>query len=429
MTIKDNFSDKTSNDEEGNETQRTMHNHQDDSSSTSSSSSYFLDGKTSKTEFRRSLELAGKNNDTSSRAHAQSQSCPCCGQEFSSTWALGGHIPIHKKPKLDTCYICKQSFQSIKSLCGHMRIHPGREWKSIQPPQAADETALEPEPESSQLKQQEPAKDLVNHISNWLVTGKRGRKAIIKENLGINNGVPEKKRKLQISLARSKNKFPPKELKTEKEEEIPEKDLPERRENNEQQQLNIGKVGKSGITGGLVANAFSTFALRGMLNDRVHVSELLGMDYAPTDNKKKREATSGSMVDKTLRQHLLNKYNYVHVSELASDIFAPIDNKNKREASPGSLMVDKSHKCKNCGKTHQTSQSLSNHNCYLQKETADAPSSSIKLQEEAKETDFQGESTREDGTVSDHKDSLSPVANQAGSKKMLDFDLNLPYKE
>ncbi|KAK6287099.1 hypothetical protein POUND7_013278 [Theobroma cacao] len=398
--VEDEFSDKTSSENE-NERQRTVRDDDNDHGA-SSSDSLMERQRPNRRKFR------WREKNVSNGAEGPVRSCPYCGKKFSPGQALGGHIRMHEKPKAyksvpkvlstvtdkkekgdNTCFICKERFPSIMSLCGHMRNHPERDWKGIRPPNS-DETTPEPD---TRLLQQEPAKNLPNCISNWSVTGKRGRKASIKDKLAINR-VPEKKRKLRNSEDGNQSKFPRQELKTEKaasileEEDILEKDLPEEGEIIEEE-LNIRKVDDgSSISEDVLTNSFSTFQALGI-----------------------QRVSHGKIND------------FDHLGELAfSD--ATIVDKKHREASSSGSNVGKSKKIARHGKTYQA---RSNHKICLQMETADNPLSRITSQEEAKEVGFRGEPAGESGF--DHKASLSPEAIQAGTAKMLDFDLNLPHEE
>ncbi|OMO60873.1 Zinc finger, C2H2-like protein [Corchorus olitorius] len=183
-----------------------------------SSPSFLDDGKT-KTQTLKLLDLGQKNTNVEAPPDQEGQvhrSCPYCGQGFKSGKALGGHIRIHKmkvakqiadqKDNNHVCDICKANFPSKQSLNGHMKSHP----KGIQPPKQTTQPEPEPEPESESEPELEPefepdsevevpVQNLLDFISNWTVTGRRGRKATISaEKLRMIEQVVEKKRKIEV---------------------------------------------------------------------------------------------------------------------------------------------------------------------------------------------------------------------------------------
>ena len=132
------------------------------------------------------IENKGNSNNNN-----QMRVCPECNKEFSSGKALGGHMRIHVQVKKTEhlrsenkaspinhqniekpiCSLCGKNFPSMKSLFGHMRCHPEREWRGIQPP------ALTAEKNPSPSVSGEDLVDLMQSLSFWSVTGRRGRKA------------------------------------------------------------------------------------------------------------------------------------------------------------------------------------------------------------------------------------------------------------
>lgn len=137
------------------------------------------------------IENKGNTNNNN-----QMRVCPECNREFSSGKALGGHMRIHVQVKKTErlrsenraspinhqnnekpiCSLCGKNFPSMKSLFGHMRCHPEREWRGIQPPAPAAEKIPSPSVSS------EDQVDLMQSLSFWSVTGRRGRKATAPSN-------------------------------------------------------------------------------------------------------------------------------------------------------------------------------------------------------------------------------------------------------
>ncbi|KAJ7960466.1 Zinc finger protein [Quillaja saponaria] len=93
-----------------------------------------------------------------------------------------------------TCRVCKKTFPTMKSLYGHMRSHPEREWRGMHQPSPSQST-YSSSSISDSIDQQNvdeddldmvdsgiisrgTAIDLLESLSNWQKTDKRGRKCI-----------------------------------------------------------------------------------------------------------------------------------------------------------------------------------------------------------------------------------------------------------
>ncbi|KAF8393381.1 hypothetical protein HHK36_021624 [Tetracentron sinense] len=143
--------------------------------------------------------------------------CKLCEKGFSSGKALGGHMRVHQIKDNDlnqnlqltnledcnangnpetnnntTCSICGKNFPSKKALFGHMRCHPEREWRGINPPEAAAKTSSLLDSIDRKADDQidlstvtgilnsdfDLAQYLAESRPRWSSTGKRGRKSI-----------------------------------------------------------------------------------------------------------------------------------------------------------------------------------------------------------------------------------------------------------
>ncbi|PIN16956.1 hypothetical protein CDL12_10390 [Handroanthus impetiginosus] len=133
--------------------------------------------------------------------------CQFCHKVFNSGKALGGHMRIHVQPankkdpvfkarqtikskeqnsrdekvKKTTCIICGKDFPSMKSLFGHMRCHPERDWRGINPPSntSSSSSSLSEIDDDDKKLPSSRAVDLMESLSGWTVTARRGRKSLI----------------------------------------------------------------------------------------------------------------------------------------------------------------------------------------------------------------------------------------------------------
>ncbi|OMO83890.1 Zinc finger, C2H2-like protein [Corchorus capsularis] len=383
-----------------------------------SSSPSFVDGKT-KTQTLKLLDLGQKNTNVLEDQEGEfGRSCPYCGQGFKSGKALGGHIRIHKvkvakqiadqKDNNHVCDICNVNFPSKQSLCGHMKSHPGRTSKGIQPPKQTTLPKPEPEPEPESESEPElepefefPVQNLVDFISNWTVTGRRGRKATISaEKLRMIEQVVEKKRKIEVEDEEDGNQLHQAKFQRV---ELMEKEISE-----EEAVMQVIKPEPELEEGEILDD-----------QDLPEEGEIIEDHELDNDN--------GSN-NNTIISHedllITNSYSTLQALDGSErDELGLFDNKKmkKREEAaykPAGSMVRTSKKT--AGQHYGNT--VSNHK-----------KSCLGMSDDDEEIDFQVEPAGKNGSFN-HKASLSLKANQAAAgtmkKKMLDLDLNLlPYEE
>ncbi|XVF04839.1 hypothetical protein REPUB_Repub05bG0119900 [Reevesia pubescens] len=380
------------------------------------------------------LEKGDEVEAPESKEDSRIRFCRYCGRQFKSDQALGGHLRIHsqhqakskagihhiKSTKISrnrsakeeedsfTCFVCDESFSSMKLLCQHMKNHremgssnaiqlpiPSQECNSLTEPETTVEEWIDTESPRNDQNQGSPI-DLLKDIPNWSQTGMRGRKETFSDKIDDNriyNPMPLRVYygpEVSLTERRLKDSQDSKTRKKQKTEEtMPYQDA--------------SMESKSGAADSYKTDSESTVEL------------LLGNGKQQTTNK---------------------------ISMMPRGFESPTSNKSNSSSSHGRLKnpkrakaVTSEHQCEICGKSFQTGQALGGHKRYHREKQVVDPFRVELVQRKANEQ-LSGETGQVKeyitrmllpGSLSEEA-VLSEESCQEQSKKLQDFDLNIPYE-
>ncbi|EOY32876.1 hypothetical protein QUC31_019222 [Theobroma cacao] len=367
--------------------------------------------------------------------------CRYCHREFKSAKALGGHLRIHSQHQsgskagihhlentefafsdLDsqqsseednagfTCFVCDDGFSSLKLLCQHMRNHREEDYNGIQQPTPPQESTSLSEPQTTVEEgidevspgndhNQGSSNDLLSYVSNWSATGKRGRKQIDSDKIDgiIYNAVPLRVfygsqvpwRERRLGDFADSNQS-----------------LLKRKKQKTRLSKDVSIESQSGA-----ANSYKT--------DSEATVEVLGNS----------EQTTKNSISMATQRGFESRISSKSISRSSH---------GKLKKPKRAKAVNGVHQCEICGKTFQTGQALGGHKTYHRVKPVVDPSRGVLVQRKAEEQ-LSGES----GQVSDGFSRMplprpgelsgeahpSAQSNQRVTKRLLDFDLNIPYRE